>query len=79
MTRDDTPRSSAKAERLLRGTLLLLVFWDAVLAVAAIGFPHQILELGRFEPQTEPLWTRGVGRSEERPCCLPYHSSLPWR
>ena len=50
-----------QAERWLRRLLLLLVLWDFGLAVGTIGFPDFVLRFGRFEPQTEPLWTRGVG------------------
>lgn len=53
--------TSDRAEKWLRWLLLLLVLWDFGLAIYAIGFPHHVLELGRFEPQTEPMWTRGVG------------------
>jgi hypothetical protein len=53
--------SAERAEKALRLLLFALVLWDFGLAIFAIGFPHTVLELGRFEPQTEPMWTRGVG------------------
>jgi hypothetical protein len=53
--------TAERAERVLRWVLFLLVFWDVGLAIYAIGFPDHLQETGRFEPQTEPLWTRGVG------------------
>lgn len=56
-----TQLTSDRAETWLRRLLFVLVLWDFGLAVYAIGFPHHVLELGRFEPQTEPMWTRGVG------------------
>ena len=55
------PITSDAAEKWLRKLLFMLVLWDFALAIYAIGFPHHVLALGRFEPQTEPLWTRGVG------------------
>ncbi len=50
-----------RAERRLKIILFLLVLWDLGLAIYAIGFPHHLQATARFEPQTEPLWTRGVG------------------
>lgn len=49
------------AEKWLRICLFVLVLWDVGLAIYAIGFPHHLQSTGGFEPQTEPLWTRGVG------------------
>ena len=49
------------AERRLKIILFLLMLWDFGLAIYAIGFPHHLQAVGRFEPQSEPLWTRGVG------------------
>ena len=66
------PADSAKWLKLLRGTLLFLVFFDLVIAVPALFFPDWILSLAKLNADgvpgamyrsgtIEPMFLRGVG------------------
>jgi hypothetical protein len=53
--------SSDRAEKILRGLLFLLVFWDFGLGAFAVLFAHDFEALARFTSSPDPLWARGTG------------------